>query len=421
MYYFYFLTVKEDIVYHAYRDEMIGFVDLGKNRSHASMVATKALQFYVRSVMANYSRPVAFFATKNVHASELASMFWEVVESLAGCGLKVIALVADSASSNRTLFSYLNHNKQEIPYKCDNVYDPDVPIFLISDPPHLLKTACNNVRSSKLGGSKILKYDSHFILWEHFTQVPHLFDSQELKCCKLKETHFSCQSYAKMRVVYAAQLLSHTVSQLMISRGGDAMTRSAWFAELMNTWFDLMNTRVKKSANQDIAPYYSVDDARLIWLTDTFLPELLKWHDAVKAEGGKASIRNKKFLSWQTYKGLVGTTTAIVELIKFLLNNSPTGSYVITNRINQDPLEAYFSKMRQIGRTNEMPSIKQYAEYENILVSQKVLRQEKGANVKIIDWGNNQVCDEPLPKRKKPLTKSAAGCSSWPTIEINKQ
>ena len=92
-------------------------------------------------------------------------------------------------------------------------------IFLISDPPHLLKTACNNVRSSKTDGSKCLRFGEHHILWKHFCQVPHLYQTNKLQSRKLHCNHFCNQSYGKMKVRYAAQLLSDTVANLMKARG----------------------------------------------------------------------------------------------------------------------------------------------------------------------------------------------------------
>ena len=169
--------------------------------------------------------PIAFFATKSSQADYLASMLWEIVEAVVTCGFHVLAVIADGASCNRKLFHLLNNEKLHVPYKCINIYDPDVPLFLISDPPHLLKTACNNIRSSSVHGSKLLKYDEHFILWEHFKKVPTLFDTTELRCCKLTAAHFSHQSYAKMKVSYAAHLLSNSVAQLMSKRGGKEMKK----------------------------------------------------------------------------------------------------------------------------------------------------------------------------------------------------
>ena len=221
---------------------MTGFVDLDCALSKSDLPATHALQFYIRSFLHRFSRPLAFFPTCNVKAYELTALFWKAVSALDECGFTVLALVGDGAACNRKLFQLLNNLNLDVPYKCQNIYNPDMHIFLISDPPHLLKTACNNVRSSKTDGSKCLRFGEHLILWKHFCQVPHLYQTNELRSCKLHCGHFCNQSYAKMKVLYAAQLLSDTVANLMEARGGEEMKKSAWFARLMNKWFDLMNT-----------------------------------------------------------------------------------------------------------------------------------------------------------------------------------
>ena len=90
--------VKEDLVYNATTDKIVGFTDLGPNRSTKEDLATHALQIYIRSITSRFSRPFAFFSTKNIKAHSLASIFWEVVYILLTCGFDVVGLVADSAS-----------------------------------------------------------------------------------------------------------------------------------------------------------------------------------------------------------------------------------------------------------------------------------------------------------------------------------
>ena len=75
---------------------------------------------------------------------------------------------------------------------------------------------------------------------------------------------------------------------------------------------------------------------------------------------------------------------------------------MLTKRISQDPIEAFFSQMRQIGRRNEMPDISQYSENLNIITWQKGVRQTKGSNVDYtINWADGDVSSEQLPKRRK--------------------
>jgi len=391
--------VKEDIVYNAATDEMVGFVNLGDNHPAENCLATHVLQFYIRSVATNFSRPFAFYSTHNIAAYQLAELFWEVVDALTSCDFFVLGLVADGAANNRKMFSLLNNSdsNEKITHKIVNIYNPNIPIFILPDPSHLLKTTCNCVRSSRPNGSRLLKYGNHFILWEHFCRVPKLFKSDELRCCKLTAEHFNLSSYAKMRVRPAAQLLSRTVSQIMKARGGDEMTRSAWLAGLINRWWDLMNTRIHYGYNLDLKPYQSSDDPRLQWLMDTFLREIIEWKNSCNDDSGKRI--DKMFISKETFTGLIVSTHAMVSLVKYVLQHSPEGTYVQTRRINQDALEAYFGHMRKVGGRNEHPNVNQYSQFENHIVTSKQIKCIKGSNVRGVDWKFGKVSDEPLPKR----------------------
>jgi len=153
----------------------------------------------------------------------------------------------------------------------------------------------------------------------------------------------------------------------MYSRGGPEMSRSAWLAGLMNKWFDFMNTRLQYGYNRDLEPYRSKEDPRLEWLSTTFVQELEQWRDSIE---GNSRESEKKFLSKQTFTGLVMSSKGMVELIRFLLSVSPSGSYVLSSRVNQDPLEAFFGLMRKTGGRNTAPSVNLYGYYQNIISCQ---------------------------------------------------
>ena len=78
----------------------------------------------------------------------------------------------------------------------------------------------------------------------------------------------------------------------MKARGGEEMKRSAWLAELVNRWWDLVNTRFGCTYNEDLRPYYEASDERLQWLSKTFLAELDGWKNSLSGETGKE--REKK-------------------------------------------------------------------------------------------------------------------------------
>ena len=109
----------------------------------------------------------------------------------------------------------------------------------------------------------MLKRGDDFILWSHFTRVPYLYETNELRCTKLiTDDRLRLNSYAKMRVICAAQTLSQSVSNVMLARG-EEMKGSAWIAALFNKWFDCMNTILRPTPSTNLLPYYSEDDARL--------------------------------------------------------------------------------------------------------------------------------------------------------------
>ena len=77
------------------------------------------------------------------------------------CNLKVMGLTGDGATQNRRLFKMhdsicLEEDKNsevDVCYRVRNVFRPNLFIFFISNPPHLLKTLRNSLSSSKDGSS----------------------------------------------------------------------------------------------------------------------------------------------------------------------------------------------------------------------------------------------------------------------------
>ena len=145
----------------------------------------------------------------------------------------------------------------------------------------------------------------------------------------------------------------------------------------MNKWFDLMNTSNNAGYHCDRQPYRSPNDSRLEWLAKFFFKELEEWE---RSFADNSQVMRKCFLSHQTYVGLRITTLAMIELIPYQISQAP-GSYVLTKRLSQDPIEAFFNQMRQIGPRNEMPDVSQYSKNLNIIIWQKGVCQTKGSNV----------------------------------------
>ena len=139
--------------------QVIGFVNLGETNNHLLQfesalsgnstdppLATSMLVFMVRGLFCRLNFPYAQFACHTLTGELLADPLWEAVSRLERQGIRVLALTCDGASTNRRLWKMHGAEEgQAFVYKVPNVFATEAPrpLFFISDPPHLIKTARN--------------------------------------------------------------------------------------------------------------------------------------------------------------------------------------------------------------------------------------------------------------------------------------
>ena len=120
-------------------------------------------------------------------------------------------------------------------------------IFYVFDPPHLIKAVRNN----------LLNYDFHFgnkvACWNHITCMYERDKSLPIRCCpRLSDSHINFTGFTKMKVKYATQILSHTVSAtiLMYVSLNALPATAAGTAELISNFdkiFDWLNSSLLNS------------------------------------------------------------------------------------------------------------------------------------------------------------------------------
>lgn len=179
---------------------------------------------------------------------------------------------------------------------------------------------------------------------------------------KLSMKHANPTVWEKMKVNIAAQTLSNTVA-LELQRTGYICLSE--FVLLMDRWFDHMNTGwfdAKRRAKPDMEIYKPNDEhttKRLEWLGKEFPNYFGTWKNRVMTRtlpGNQNEIdRSSMLLSTATECGLLMTTKSIVDLIQEAFQQG--ADYVMTRRINQDPLESHFGHQRQRGRRSDAPTV----------------------------------------------------------------
>ena len=146
---------------------------------------------------------------------------------------------------------------------------------------------------------------------------------------KLTADHINLKSLLKMKVSYAVQVLSNTVSEALHHHypSGEA-DETAKFCKMMNGFFDCANVRSTteslRKRNDFLASYQHTNDERFKWLEGTFIKYLEDWKAAVESKEGQYTPdeRGRMFLSLQTFQGLKMSVSLLIGVPKFLLEQS---------------------------------------------------------------------------------------------------
>ncbi|XP_078495504.1 uncharacterized protein LOC100183340 isoform X2 [Ciona intestinalis] len=386
------MKIRENLIIK--NGKLIGFVDFGKDLVQTkSQLASHLLVFYLRSSDREISIPLAWYPTHSTPPHVLAMLFWQLLWECESRGVQIHAVVCDGHPSNRTFFKLiacrpLNVSGPDL-YTAINPYACDRHIFLCSDPSHLLKTARNSLFSSKPGGSRYMNNNGD-ILWTHILSV-YKTEQQNLMLsrCRLSSAHIYLNSYTKMKVNLAREVLSWSVGKCLEQI--PAANATAKFVLLFAKWFDIMNCSRSN-------PIKTTNDNRLNWLENDFLNYLLEWERLVNEN--HPNERKKRLMAQPTFDGLIFSTNNYIALVKQLLNAG--SSCVCLNVFSQDVLEAVFGNLRTIGRRSQNPDVFQSGYGLEHITTRKIIKKIKGGNTtfgKKNAW--TEVCEEPIIKKKK--------------------
>lgn len=251
------MKIKSNLVFDNSTDQLIGFTDLGdRDRNYSSLdeedsLASHILVFILRGLCTSLKFPLVYFATNNLKAYEIMSLFWEAVFILEKTvNLWVITVTADGASTNRTFFRMhekLDGNKtpSRFCYRTVNIWAPHRFIYFISDVPHLIKTLRNCLHHSSFGNSsRLLWNNNHYLVWEHICKAYYTDIESELRALpKLTMEHIKINSYSSMRVYLAAQVLSSTMSTVLSHFNNAECSETAKYCKLVDSFLDCFNVR----------------------------------------------------------------------------------------------------------------------------------------------------------------------------------
>lgn len=371
-------------------------------------VATKILAFMVKGTASGICEVVASFPVNNLTKEDLFHKHWSVVEACETAGIKIICSVGDGCPINR---AFVDMHCPNTKTKSGVVYDTlnpcnDREFYFFSDPPHLLKTIRNNFMSK----ARTLTKNGQVITWKTIIRLYHFQKGDTLrKCYKLNAQVVFPSSYAKMRVQYAAQVLSVSVANLLQQMKWVGTEETITFIRKVNEFFDILNGNYSfegiRKKNDDLKPFKDVNDDRFKALQG-FLKYLHDWSEEIEKLPLKAEEKERMQLCRQTLCGIEMTCLAFIDCVRFLLRQGT--SFIMARVFSQDYLEHYFSRQRAKCGSSNNPNVTEYFRNQNTFrVMGQVRVNRKRANVQIEE--NASLIDStPLPKRAKTSKKSLA-------------
>ncbi|KAE8739917.1 hypothetical protein FOCC_FOCC014581 [Frankliniella occidentalis] len=270
------IHISQKLVYSRATGEMILAISILvlEPGTDEPTLAKTILTYMANSVKA----VVAAYPTVKLSREDIYEYSWEVISNCEIAGIKILSVVCDGSSLNRSFFQ-MHRPVTELPsglvFDTINLCAPDRTLYFISDTPHLLKTIRNCFAKSGVHSKckRRLTKGSQVIVWKTIERV-FLEDHANTwrRNCKLNSMIVYLNSYSCMKVSYAAQVMSNTTSLDLRERKWPGTSETVEFFSRVNNFFDCLNgahsEQGHRTANECLNPYTDVNDKRFTELEE---------------------------------------------------------------------------------------------------------------------------------------------------------
>ncbi|XP_014672353.1 PREDICTED: uncharacterized protein LOC106812871 isoform X2 [Priapulus caudatus] len=262
------MCIKTALSYDRKRDIVEGLVE--------QKLANHAIAFIVRGIIYRWKQPFGFFfSAGTMSGEEMRCRLFEALELLGNIGLTVTAVISDQGSNNINLFQTKLHVTVDKPF----FLHEGRKIFVIYDPPHLIKNIRNNLKKHGF------TVDEYSIEWQHIRDFYYKDASKPTRLApKLTEKHLNLPPFSSLRVKLACQVVSHSVATGMkvMSQWGiinKEAIHTAEFLECFDQLFNAFNSSTTISSSVMKHAFTATSGHK------EFLLKKLKWLQGIKSKG----------------------------------------------------------------------------------------------------------------------------------------
>ncbi|XP_054276526.1 uncharacterized protein LOC128995529 [Macrosteles quadrilineatus] len=353
------MSIKSSLEYDSKRDVVEGLFDLGED-GRKPYPATHVLLFMARGLTYRWKMPIAYFATnKMVNGSVVAKLIPKCINAMQDAGLKETANPDDEQQAAAS----------EEP--------GEKPSIGVAD-------------------------------WDHVQKLYNI-DSGATKsrATKLTEKHIRPNSFEKMSVKLATQVFSLSVSAAMstaVETGElpSSALDTAYLLKRLNNRFDVMNSTNKFHPNPYKCAISASTNSHLRKPLDTLVDDI-NW---VKSLNMLHEKKRPPCLHSLEHT-LVATRMLWADL------EEDGAKYLLTGRLNQDPIENEFSVARQKCGFERNPSIRLFRQNLRHRIQAALVQPPAGANCEPDD--DELLSTMTIDKETEPHSGSSLACESATT------
>ena len=331
------ISLKTHLYYDIKADKIVGLEDYGSGQ-RTNKVATSGLVFLVRSISGGWKQPLGYALVNGAcPRDEMEMLLREAIDKLEGIGLKVLVVVSDMGSNFQSLAKYLNITPSN-PWFIHN----ENKYFVMFDPPHLLKCVRNNLMKYSF------TFGSYTATWQHIEEFYNKDKTLSIRMApRLTEKHIHPNGFSKMKVKFASQVLSHTVAAGLCSyvSMGNLPASALGTAELLSTFdsiFDSVNSSTLFSTKKLKC---AMSDSTL---HQKFLNEAIAFILSLEIRDGPSVVTSRI----KCLQGWLVTLNAILQIWEHQSTHH-NFKFLLTRRLNSDPIENFLGAVRQQGGNND--------------------------------------------------------------------
>lgn len=341
------MSIRKEICWNAESRTFMGFCTItnaseqftDQNPSQLK-VAKDALVFM--AVGPNFKVPVAYHLLNGLDSIDRAALTLEVIRKIENIGARVISLTGDGLICNVVVGEILgakyNENK---PYFSSPTH-PDRKIYLIFDPPHMLKLIRKHLSQDEIyHGDELVK-------WDHLRVLAEKQSSENFNLCnKLTQRHIDWFQMP-MNVKLAAETISKSVADALKQLRKDGYKEfedseeTEKFLRYFNDAFDILNLAEKDKRSNKYKQPIRAETAEEIFLFAERFQQYIKELE-INLKTKRVSILQSR--AQRGFFGFLHNFTSLKGIYEDLVENGPLEVFY-PFQFNQDHLENFFSLIR---------------------------------------------------------------------------